>query len=60
VEVGAHYQFTRVKGGALDPTGAASESGADRMMGSATDLAMPDIDSRQRGHSLQATARLRF
>ena len=35
--------------------------GAERMMGSAgTNLAMPDIDSRQRGHSLQATARLRF
>lgn len=61
VELGAHYQFTRVKGGAIDPTGAASESGAERMMSTAgTDLAMPDIDSRQRGHSLQATARIRF
>lgn len=64
IELGAHYQFTRVKGAAIDPTGGASESGAERMMSlsgpAGTSPAMPDIDSRQRGHSLQATARIRF
>lgn len=64
VEFGAHYNFTRVKGAAIDPTGGASESGAERMMGFSTSAAgssaMPDIDSRQRGHSLQATAKIRF
>lgn len=64
LELGAHYQFTRVKGGPIDPTGAASESGAERMTSfagpSGASLAVPDVDSRQRGHSLQATARIRF
>ncbi|WP_205481187.1 hypothetical protein [Sphingomonas arenae] len=63
LEIGAHYQFTRVKGGAIDPTGAASESSADRMMsltGPEGSMAVPDTESRQRGHSLQATARIRF
>lgn len=63
VELGAHYQFTKVKSGAIDPTGAASESGADRMMsfsGAAGSMAVPDTESRGRGHSLQATARIRF
>lgn len=62
VEFGAHYQFTRIKAGAIDPTGAASESGAERMMSLSGpgSPALPDIDSRGRGHSLQASARIRF
>ena len=63
LEIGAHYQFTRIRGGAIDPTGAASESSADRMMslsGPQASMAVPDTESRHRGHSLQATARVRF
>lgn len=63
LEIGAHYQFTRIKSGVIDPTGGISERGAERMMSvspAASASVMPDVDSRNRGHSLQATARIRF
>ena len=63
LELGAHYQFTRITSGMIDPTGGVSERGAERMMSfspAAVDATMPDVDSRNRGHSLQATARIRF
>ena len=63
VELGAHYQFTRIRSGAIDPTGAVTERGAERMMDlapSGTAAAMPNTDSSNHGHSLQATARIRF